>query len=140
MISPGFNSVENTLNTLRYADRVKELGSDEDGSSKPMADADFMFDEEDDEDVDKGNHIMLKMNGVFDDDLGVKVKNAEAKTFKDHHALLVVCDKFEELMQTQNDTDTDVEKYAKQLILACNKGTETINNLKGYFFIFFYFS
>lgn len=27
MVSPGMNSVENTLNTLRYADRVKELGS-----------------------------------------------------------------------------------------------------------------
>lgn len=26
MISPGMNSCEHTLNTLRYADRVKELG------------------------------------------------------------------------------------------------------------------
>lgn len=27
MISPGLNSCENSLNTLRYADRVKELGA-----------------------------------------------------------------------------------------------------------------
>jgi len=27
MISPGFNCCEHTLNTLRYADRVKELSS-----------------------------------------------------------------------------------------------------------------
>ena len=31
MISPGLGSVENTLNTLRYADRVKELAPFEDG-------------------------------------------------------------------------------------------------------------
>ena len=29
MISPGLTSCENTLNTLRYADRVKELGVNE---------------------------------------------------------------------------------------------------------------
>ena len=29
MISPGNSDVEHTLNTLRYADRVKELGTDE---------------------------------------------------------------------------------------------------------------
>lgn len=28
MISPGFQSCEHTLNTLRYANRVKELGTD----------------------------------------------------------------------------------------------------------------
>lgn len=28
MISPGMTSCENTLNTLRYADRVKELGAE----------------------------------------------------------------------------------------------------------------
>lgn len=28
MISPGFQSCEHTLNTLRYANRVKELGVD----------------------------------------------------------------------------------------------------------------
>ncbi|XP_069794985.1 kinesin-like protein KIF2A isoform X4 [Narcine bancroftii] len=33
MISPGFNSCEHTLNTLRYADRVKELGAE--GSNEP---------------------------------------------------------------------------------------------------------
>ena len=32
MISPGLGSVENTLNTLRYADRVKELAPLEDGA------------------------------------------------------------------------------------------------------------
>lgn len=30
MISPGISCVENTMNTLRYADRVKELGGDRD--------------------------------------------------------------------------------------------------------------
>uniref|UniRef100_A0A914KYC7 Kinesin motor domain-containing protein n=1 Tax=Meloidogyne incognita TaxID=6306 RepID=A0A914KYC7_MELIC len=30
MISPGITCVENTMNTLRYADRVKEFGGESD--------------------------------------------------------------------------------------------------------------
>lgn len=41
MISPGFSSVEHSLNTLRYADRVKGLGTDDEVST-PMDDAEFM--------------------------------------------------------------------------------------------------
>jgi len=29
MVSPGLSSCEHTLNTLRYADRVKELGAED---------------------------------------------------------------------------------------------------------------
>ncbi|XP_007898038.1 kinesin-like protein KIF2A isoform X1 [Callorhinchus milii] len=35
MISPGLNSCEHTLNTLRYSDRVKELGVEEGASCEP---------------------------------------------------------------------------------------------------------
>ncbi|VDK47792.1 unnamed protein product [Anisakis simplex] len=42
MISPGMCSCEHTLNTLRYADRVKELGA-EDGASTPMEDEELML-------------------------------------------------------------------------------------------------
>uniref|UniRef100_A0A915ECH3 Kinesin-like protein n=1 Tax=Ditylenchus dipsaci TaxID=166011 RepID=A0A915ECH3_9BILA len=43
MISPGMSCVENSLNTLRYADRVKELGN-ENGmpTASPMSDDDFL--------------------------------------------------------------------------------------------------
>ncbi|VDM24566.1 unnamed protein product [Toxocara canis] len=42
MISPGMCSCEHTLNTLRYADRVKELGAD-DGAATPMEDEELML-------------------------------------------------------------------------------------------------
>jgi kinesin family protein 2/24 len=34
MVSPGINSCENSLNTLRYADRVKELSGSESEAGK----------------------------------------------------------------------------------------------------------
>ncbi|CAG9814330.1 unnamed protein product [Phaedon cochleariae] len=40
MVSPGVNSCENTLNTLRYADRVKELGGG-DGHLNKLSDNDI---------------------------------------------------------------------------------------------------
>uniref|UniRef100_A0A0K0DLI6 Kinesin-like protein n=1 Tax=Angiostrongylus cantonensis TaxID=6313 RepID=A0A0K0DLI6_ANGCA len=43
MISPGMSSCEHTINTLRYADRVKELGADEGGNSPPLGDEDLML-------------------------------------------------------------------------------------------------
>lgn len=57
MISPGFQSCEHTLNTLRYANRVKELGTDgsADEGNKEM-------DGEDDVDVDDDDDAMA-ING-----------------------------------------------------------------------------
>lgn len=34
MVSPGLSSCENSLNTLRYADRVKELGVEDSTNQK----------------------------------------------------------------------------------------------------------
>uniref|UniRef100_A0A0R3RWU4 Kinesin-like protein n=1 Tax=Elaeophora elaphi TaxID=1147741 RepID=A0A0R3RWU4_9BILA len=50
MISPGMSCCEHTLNTLRYADRVKELGA-EDGSNTPMEDEELMLSNIDDYDI-----------------------------------------------------------------------------------------
>ncbi|VDK72294.1 unnamed protein product [Litomosoides sigmodontis] len=50
MISPGMSCCEHTLNTLRYADRVKELGA-EDGSNTPMEDEELMLNNIEDYDL-----------------------------------------------------------------------------------------
>ncbi|RWS26064.1 kinesin-like protein KIF2A, partial [Leptotrombidium deliense] len=42
MISPGMQSCEHSLNTLRYADRVKELGADNPEMKNPDADEDML--------------------------------------------------------------------------------------------------
>ncbi|RCN24196.1 hypothetical protein ANCCAN_30114 [Ancylostoma caninum] len=66
MISPGMSSCEHTINTLRYADRVKELGADEGGSSPPMNDEELMLraggDDGDNEDADLS--LVCSRNGT----------------------------------------------------------------------------
>ena len=59
MISPGMSCVENTMNTLRYADRVKELGN-ENGltSASPMTDDELLLGIGGEEDEDEQELIM----------------------------------------------------------------------------------
>ena len=61
MISPGVNSCEHSLNTLRYADRVKELAAGDpagDTNNKEMEDVEEM----------EGNGILdFEMNIDYDD-------------------------------------------------------------------------
>ncbi|KAJ8357654.1 hypothetical protein SKAU_G00204480 [Synaphobranchus kaupii] len=61
MISPGMNSCDYTLNTLRYADRVKELntattGNDSDSDKK----SEMEVDDDDDDDADGDNESLSK--------------------------------------------------------------------------------
>uniref|UniRef100_A0A915LZC3 Kinesin-like protein n=1 Tax=Meloidogyne javanica TaxID=6303 RepID=A0A915LZC3_MELJA len=49
MISPGISCVENTMNTLRYADRVKELGGERDDPEEQQVEDDENFLWSDDE-------------------------------------------------------------------------------------------
>lgn len=58
MVSPGMNSVENTLNTLRYADRVKELGCD-DGAQSPLPDEHLMLNADDDDLIVEDDDLSL---------------------------------------------------------------------------------
>ncbi|XP_047122786.1 kinesin-like protein KIF2A isoform X1 [Hydra vulgaris] len=46
MISPGLSCTEHTLNTLRYADRAKELGPDDQNYKKKVVDLDYESEEE----------------------------------------------------------------------------------------------
>lgn len=57
MISPGMQSCEHSLNTLRYADRVKELGTEDRGSKN-----DDLDDEEDN--VDEDDLALLHSSNV----------------------------------------------------------------------------
>ncbi|VBB27498.1 unnamed protein product [Acanthocheilonema viteae] len=61
MISPGMSCCEHTLNTLRYADRVKELGA-EDGSNAPMEDEEFMLNN-----IDEDYDILQSKNELNDE-------------------------------------------------------------------------
>ncbi|XP_064197758.1 kinesin-like protein KIF2C isoform X1 [Anguilla rostrata] len=72
MISPGMASCDYTLNTLRYADRVKELNtattgndSDSDKKSEMEVDDDDDDDDDDDESLTK-NHTLVPMTSVYE--------------------------------------------------------------------------
>ncbi|VDL73995.1 unnamed protein product [Nippostrongylus brasiliensis] len=68
MISPGMSSCEHTINTLRYADRVKELGADEGGSSPPLGDDELMLRDggggDDGENEDADLSLVCSRNGT----------------------------------------------------------------------------
>lgn len=51
MISPGMNSCEHTLNTLRYADRVKELGAQPADAKNGAYEDDYTADTRDESDL-----------------------------------------------------------------------------------------
>lgn len=63
MISPGFLSCEHTLNTLRYANRVKELGTDNaELKSTDEDDEDMMVNgDSDDLELLKGGNVSLAL-------------------------------------------------------------------------------
>uniref|UniRef100_A0A7E4VPB0 Kinesin-like protein n=1 Tax=Panagrellus redivivus TaxID=6233 RepID=A0A7E4VPB0_PANRE len=134
MTSPGLNSVENTLNTLRYADRVKELGSDDsDGPAKPIEDTDFMIEDTDDDAEALKILSALKdknIGNVLADTLLLRISTAEEKTVDEHHAVLSVCDKLQSLIEAQNNPTYDPESYAKQVIQVCDKGGKAIKALQ----------
>lgn len=64
MISPGFLSCEHTLNTLRYANRVKELGTDNaELKSTDEDDEDMMVNgDSDDLELLKGGNVSFAFN------------------------------------------------------------------------------
>jgi len=93
MISPSQSSTEHTLNTLRYADRAKELAPDENRGKKKVIDLDYDEDdyneeEEEVEDLDEENEDEVVITNSPS-----KYRNAE---------LAMLCSKSE---QNQNGSD-----------------------------------
>ncbi|KAL6726223.1 hypothetical protein Aduo_008215 [Ancylostoma duodenale] len=66
MISPGMSFCEHTINIFRYADRVKELGADEGGSSPPVNDEELMLRAggEDGDNADADLSLICSRNGT----------------------------------------------------------------------------
>lgn len=62
MISPGLSSCEHTLNTLRYADRVKELSASEGGGGGGGGGGDHdepLLNDDDGNDLDEDHDLQL---------------------------------------------------------------------------------
>lgn len=66
MISPGISCVEHTLNTLRYADRAKELGPDGGGGKgKKIIDLDYDHDEDNEDESEDKSHPLSNSNSHY---------------------------------------------------------------------------
>ncbi|CAB0019471.1 unnamed protein product [Nesidiocoris tenuis] len=83
MISPGMNSCEHSLNTLRYADRVKELAAtdpmEEDGDLEEMATSGHHDHQDEDMDDDDENNDLVTLHSLNKGELSADLYNhAEA--------------------------------------------------------------
>ena len=64
MISPGLSSCEHTLNTLRYADRVKELSASEGGGGGGGDHDEPLLNEDDGNDLDEDHDFQFKVKNA----------------------------------------------------------------------------
>uniref|UniRef100_A0A914ZCR1 Kinesin-like protein n=1 Tax=Panagrolaimus superbus TaxID=310955 RepID=A0A914ZCR1_9BILA len=135
MVSPGLNSVENTLNTLRYADRVKELGSG-DEMLKPMADEEFMIDPLDEEENDIPIPL-IEQNGHSDDEntkaihqSAFHVQQAEERAVDSNMILQAYVADNQELFNRPGEMGYDIEQYAKDSLTFLNQLEKLCQNAK----------
>lgn len=135
MIGPGHSSCEHTLNTLRYADRVKELGADEGGSAQPLADNELMLpptnsDDEEDQDLS----LICVENGADPVEfrllaqIAAKEEETLAKQMEIPSMLRKAAEQMEQLLKRSNKPDYDQRNYSKDLVACCKK---IVDNSKG---------
>uniref|UniRef100_F1KUF2 Kinesin-like protein n=1 Tax=Ascaris suum TaxID=6253 RepID=F1KUF2_ASCSU len=119
MISPGMCSCEHTLNTLRYADRVKELGA-EDSATTPMEDEELMLGNEG-EDLD----IIRSRNGMSEEayrqqkalqDIAMAEEKAIDELTNTHEAFVRSTAQSAALLCRSGKVDYDMEAFANDLM------------------------
>ncbi|KAK1164081.1 kinesin-like protein KIF2C isoform X1 [Acipenser oxyrinchus oxyrinchus] len=86
MISPGINSCEYTLNTLRYADRVKELNETSNGSNSDSSDKEDMEVGEESTAMDEDTVLSNQMSSFYD--AMSCVSELEEKVVEEFHEMI----------------------------------------------------
>lgn len=155
MISPGNSDVEHTLNTLRYADRVKELGTeggdtggqrtsdyqDEDEvefhrkyALNGAADAPNYEDEDEEEEFyeedEQQRHVMNDLQETLAElqDMEEQVLESHGDLIRDNHKFMTEYEKIYE--ETIKVVDYDREEYAKRLDSVINNNVQQLLNLQ----------
>ncbi|KAM8930189.1 kinesin-like protein KIF2C isoform 2-T2 [Pelodytes ibericus] len=144
MLSPGFNSCEYTLNTLRYADRVKELSpqsaestdnhqmetDDCDGSNSSLGLLAIQ-----DEDVLLKDEMSSHMNS-FQDAMS-QIRELEDKAVEEVREMVQKHPEFSDLLDMTEKPDYDLEKFVSQgeyLVQECSRVIialgESMNSLR----------
>ncbi|KAG8183932.1 hypothetical protein JTE90_006859 [Oedothorax gibbosus] len=132
MISPGMNSCEHSLNTLRYADRVKELGAENPELKSAGGD----------EQNNKNNDLALLCSsneGELSADLYSfheaisHVQEMEEEVLDSHKAVIEASEKWFNrdnlLLAMSNDVDYDVDSYAQQLEALISEKIDVLSKL-----------
>ncbi|XP_042218489.1 kinesin-like protein KIF2A isoform X4 [Homarus americanus] len=125
MISPGMNCCEHTLNTLRYADRVKELGSSENSEGNyKSSPSEKEPDENGTSDAGYSRLSNLNDNEMSADQQAFQVamgalQEAEEEVVDLHGQYFAHRDKMDKMLiplyQMTNEVDYDVDAYTQQL-------------------------
>ena len=139
MISPGLNCCEHTLNTLRYADRVKELGPGDVVEDKAMT-----VDEQDDSSVGQRNSALAMLRTGNEEEVSeelltfhkavFQMQAQEEELIDCHHQVTESTEKWlakdRELLAMTENVDYDVEEYASQLDELLTKKIQMMTDLK----------
>lgn len=144
MISPGNSDVEHTLNTLRYADRVKELGTDEVNSKQEDFEEEELrreyneltgsdYQDEEDEYPDEEDDVSHAMNDLQEtlaelQDMEEQVLESHGDLIRDNHKWMTEYEKIYE--ETIKVVDYDREEYAKRLDNVINQNMNMLLNLQ----------
>ncbi|GAB0089070.1 Kinesin-like protein [Sergentomyia squamirostris] len=129
MISPGLSSCEHTLNTLRYADRVKELVVKDPAHG---GDVD-MIPDENKNGQSNGTNDLAQLRSLGDHDMSVELFNQHAAIsdlqqteellLDQHRAIIDWKQEFVDLYNVANCVDYDQDAY-------CKRGREITAKLK----------
>jgi kinesin family protein 2/24 len=154
MISPGNSDVEHTLNTLRYADRVKELETESNpdaagrhlnheeddqlyrrqyNEGNGLTDSQEEEDEgedEDEEEYDEDEHAMNDLQETLAElqDMEEQVLESHGDLIRDNHKYTTEYEKIYE--ETIKVVDYDREEYAKRLDSVIKQNMQVLVNLQ----------
>jgi kinesin family protein 2/24 len=149
MISPGLSSCEHSLNTLRYADSVKELGAEDPALQKASpTDNDLLLDDEsmrlDDGVLSPEDSDLAQLRSLNDTELSADWYNfqeavshlqaLEEDLVDSHRSLIVSTQQWTndaaELLATTNEVDYDQDTYCNQLEELINEKIEAFISLR----------
>ncbi|OAF71587.1 hypothetical protein A3Q56_00647 [Intoshia linei] len=124
-VSPGLTSCEHTLNTLRYANRVKELGPNDVEQNSDVV----TLDECNDEVIDKNNSIV---EDVLNDFLTAE------EDVVDYHTNFITLstekiNKLDKLLKVTEEMSYDVDSYCNMLDTFINDQAEMLNTFSACF-------
>merc|ERR1719347_1452084 len=139
MISPCMSSCEHTLNTLRYADRVKELAISKDGKGE----GDVVELDESEEMLDE-NSDLAQLRSLNDGECSAdwyhfqesvaQLQILEEEVVEAHNTLLLSMENWLQqdsgLLAMTNEVDYDQDAYAQQLEDMISEKQEALESLK----------